>query len=180
MRLERHLVSILILPGTVLGLIPVAILNATRDLNPAWGLRSPLSELTSVLGALLILAGLALVVRTVTFFARDGQGTLAPWDPTRRLVVHGVYRHVRNPMISGVLCALLGEALLTGSWWLALWFTLFATLNALYIPFSEEPGLVKRFGDEYEEYRRNVPRWVPRRTPWTAPGPSHDPDQARA
>lgn len=100
-------------------------------------------------------------------FARVGQGTLAPWDPTQRLVAQGPYRYVRNPMISGVLCVLLGEAALFGSAPLLVWAAAFFALNAAYIPLIEEPGLEKRYGAAYEAYRRNVPRWLPRRTPWT-------------
>ena len=51
----------------------------------------------------------------VALFARVGEGTLAPWDPTRRLVVESPYRRVRNPMISAVLAVLTGEALVLGS-----------------------------------------------------------------
>ena len=98
-----------------------------------------------------------------------GEGTLAPWDETRRLVVRGVYRHVRNPMITGVLCLLLGEASLLGSLPLLGWFALFLLANALYIPLAEERGLERRFGEEYLLYKRNVPRWIPRVRPWNSP-----------
>ena len=70
-------------------------------------------------------------------------------------------------MISGVLFVLLGEALVLGSWAQLAWFAFFFAGNAVYIPLSEEPGLVHRFGDDYERYRTHVPRWIPRRTPWT-------------
>lgn len=95
-------------------------------------------------------------------------------DPTQRLVVQGVYRHVRNPMISGVMAILLGEVVLAASLPLACWFLVFVAGNALYIPLAEEPGLAKRFGDDYEAYRRNVPRWIPRLKPWATQTP--DPD----
>ena len=67
------------------------------------------------------MAGFALWVWTVRLFARIGRGTLAPWDPTERLVVEGPYAHVRNPMITGVLAVLLGEALIFGSTAIAIW-----------------------------------------------------------
>jgi len=69
-------------------------------------------------------------------------------------------------MISGVLTALLGESLLFHSTRLVLWFLLFFFINYVYFVFSEEPGLMKRFGREYLEYRENVPRWIPRLKPW--------------
>lgn len=122
----------------------------------------------SVVGVVLICLGLVLMVATIRLFATVGQGTLAPWNPTQRLVVQGVYRHVRNPMISGVMAILLGESVLAASLPIACWFLIFLFVNAVYIPLAEEPGLLKRFGDEYEEYRRNVPRWIPRLKAWTA------------
>jgi protein-S-isoprenylcysteine O-methyltransferase Ste14 len=95
-----------------------------------------------------------------------GKGTLAPWEPPQWLVVQGVYRHVRNSMISGVLFVLLGESVVTASLPLFQWFLIFAAINAVYIPLLEEPGLVNRFGDDYVTYKQNVPRWIPRLTPW--------------
>ena len=95
-----------------------------------------------------------------------GKGTLAPWDETRRLVVRGPYRYVRNPMLSGVFSILLGEALLLGSPPLLLWFVGVVVANTLYMPLVEEPGLRRRFGAEYDVYCANVPRWIPRLRPW--------------
>ena len=120
----------------------------------------------ATVGVVLIGIGLALVTWTVSLFARIGKGTLAPWDPTSRLVVVGPYRHVRNPMISGVLTVLLGEAALFGSLPLLVWFGAVFALNAIYFPLVEEPGLRERFGEDYDAYRANVPRWLPRLRPW--------------
>ena len=106
------------------------------------------------------------MVWTNRLFTTVGKGTLAPWNPPQKLVVRGVYRHVRNPMIAGVHLVLLGEAFLTASLPLFALFLVGGVINAVYIPLSEERGLVKRFGDEYLTYKRNVPRWVPRLTPW--------------
>ncbi|MBI4631802.1 MAG: hypothetical protein HY740_08850 [Chloroflexi bacterium] len=72
-------------------------------------------------------------------------------------------------MISGVLCVLLGEVRLFTSYPLLLWFLFFLLLNMIYIPFVEEAGLEKRFGDDYKLYKENVPRWIPRLTAWTPP-----------
>ena len=98
--------------------------------------------------------------------AAVAEATLAPWNPPQKLVVRGVYRHVRNPMITGALCILLGEAIFFGSWWLLGWFGFALVLNLFYIPLFEEPGLARRFGEDYLLYKRNVPRWIPRLTPW--------------
>jgi protein-S-isoprenylcysteine O-methyltransferase Ste14 len=157
--------AILILPGNVLVVVPALILWLS-----GW---SPAARQASlaIFGALalaVVLAGLGLtlMIRTVALFVRRGKGTPAPWDPPRKLVVEGVYRHVRNPMISGVICALLAEALAFWSWPLVVWAAVFVAVNMLYMPFSEEPGLERRFGEAYRVYKANVPRWIPRLKPW--------------
>ena len=152
MRVLRHLAAIVLLPGTVTVLVPVLLLSGA-DLAP-WPL--------AVLGAALIAAGLGLIAWTVGLFAGVGQGTLAPWDPTARLVVRGPYRHVRNPMISGVLAVLLGEAALLRSLALLAWWACVFVINAVYFVHVEEPGLRRRFGADYEAYAARVPRWLPR------------------
>jgi Phospholipid methyltransferase len=106
---------------------------------------------------------------------RDGRTWHAgPVEPDATARGPGVYRHVRNPMISGVLFVLLGEAAVAASSPLASWFLLFVIINAVYIPLSEEPGLAKRFGDDYLTYKQNVPRWVPRLRPWRSDPPCDD------
>lgn len=164
----RHLLSILILPGTVTLLVPFWILRR-RGIDPGWSLPAPLNLLPPLLGVALLGIGLTLMVKTISLFVTVGRGTLAPWDPPRRLVVRGIYRHVRNPMISGVLFVLAGEALLAGSTPLLGWFALFAAINMVYIPLIEEPQLANRFGADYALYTRHVPRWLPRRRAWEPP-----------
>jgi protein-S-isoprenylcysteine O-methyltransferase Ste14 len=157
--------AILILPGTALVVIPGSILWLTHGTAYGWALASPRG--LRFWGALaLAAAGLYLMARTIAMFARIGKGSLAPWDPTTRLVAAGVYRHVRNPMISGVCAVILGEALMSGSLMVLAWAAFFAVVNAIYMPLSEEPGLEKRFGDDYRRYKANVPRWIPRLRPW--------------
>ena len=158
----RHLVAILVLPVVMTVVVPSWLL-ARFDLDTRWVATSTLSVVMRVLGALLLLAGVVLFSWCVLLFARVGRGTLAPWDPTQRLVAVGPYRYVRNPMISGVAAVLAGEALLTGSWILSLWFLLFVAFNYAYFVFVEEPGLERRFGEPYREYKARVPRWIPRR-----------------
>jgi protein-S-isoprenylcysteine O-methyltransferase Ste14 len=114
----------------------------------------------------LLVVGISLMRATITRFDDEGDGTLAPWDPTKTLVVSGPYRYVRNPMISGVVSNLLGEALLFRSPALACWGAAFFLVNAIYFPLAEEPGLERRFGDDYRRYKAAVPRWIPRLRPW--------------
>jgi protein-S-isoprenylcysteine O-methyltransferase Ste14 len=107
-----------------------------------------------------------LFVTTVALFGKIGRGTLAPWNPPQHLVVVGPYRHVRNPMISGLLFVLLAEALLFGSLPLLGYFAAVFLLNSIYSPLVEGPGPEKRFGEEYLRYKQRVPRWIPRLTPY--------------
>jgi protein-S-isoprenylcysteine O-methyltransferase Ste14 len=155
---RRHVAAILLLPGTVALVVPALVVRAT-DAEAALDWRG-------VLGLLLIAVGALLVVDTVRLFVRLGRGTLAPWDPTRRLVVEGPYRRVRNPMISGVVIVLFGEALAFWSTALLLWALSVFVVNAVYLPLVEEPGLERRFGPDYDRYRAHVPRWLPRLRPW--------------
>lgn len=166
LKLLRHLLAIGLLPFVVAVVVPVFIAGRPGALNPGWGLPAPLSLLPTIVGCLLAGLGLLLVYRTVSLFATVGDGTLAPWDPPRRLVVRGVYRYVRNPMISGVLFVLLGEAIVAGSLSLFGWFVAFFAINSVTMPLIEEPALEDRFGNDYVAYKSNVPRWIPRLRPW--------------
>jgi protein-S-isoprenylcysteine O-methyltransferase Ste14 len=158
----RQLRAVLLLPAMVTVVVPALIL---------WlGSATDVDLLPVLLGAVVIAFGLALVVWTVKLFVTVGQGTLAPWDPTSKLVVRGPYSHVRNPMITGVACILAGEALLFWSWPLLVVLVLFTVANAIYMPLAEEPGLRRRFGEEYDAYSAQVPRWVPRLRSWNATG----------
>ncbi len=154
--------AIVQLPFMVTVVVPACILllgdGPADPWLPAW--------ISWLLGVPLLTAGLVLMVTTIRLFARVGRGTLAPWDPTRQLVVVGPYRHVRNPMITGVFAVLLGETLLFQSRGLLIWCGAFVVVNILYIRFWETPRLRRRFGAQYDAYAANVPAWIPRASPW--------------
>lgn len=162
----RQLAAVLILPVNVLIVIPGLLFLRCRQKRAGRLLPAAVTPLTKTLGGLLVLAGLPLLTWTIREFDRGGQGTLAPWDPPKRLVVYGPYRHVRNPMISAVMAILFGQALLLNNLCQLAWAVFFSLGNLLYIRRSEEPGLERRFGAAYRRYRRNVPRWLPRLRPW--------------
>jgi protein-S-isoprenylcysteine O-methyltransferase Ste14 len=162
--LIRHLLAIVVLPLTIAVIIP-ALLVRRYEIGPL--AVDGVGDLLSLgLGSLLLLVGAALFFSSLYQIVMRGEGTLAPWDPPRRLVVKGPYRHVRNPMISGVLFVLFGEAVLWQSLVLALYALLFLGINLLYIPLLEEPQIEARFGDEYRRYRRHVSRFLPRVRSW--------------
>jgi protein-S-isoprenylcysteine O-methyltransferase Ste14 len=163
----RHLMSVLLFPVTVTLVLPALILIPAGVRAPHPG-SAPTVGLIAV-GCLLIAGGLGMLIWTVLLFDRVGEGTLGlgnvMGEPVH-LVVRGPYRHVRNPMITGVLCILLGEAAVTASGSLLGWFAIFLAFQATAIRVWEEPHLAKRYGDEYVDYRRNVPRWIPRISAW--------------
>lgn len=160
----RHLVAIAGLPFTVAVLIPLWL--ARRNGTPLT-IGSSLAQVALQAGGLVLLSvGVLLFVSSLRRFVTEGRGTLAPWDPPRRLVIRGPYRYVRNPMISGVVLVLFGEALVLLSRPHLQWALIFLGINAVYIPLVEEPLLAQRFGDSYQHYRRHVPRLLPRWRPW--------------
>ena len=163
--LLRHLLSILILPVTAVIVIP-AWLAREYAVTPSWP-GDPSGRVALAVGLASGLTGLVLFAASLQQFFVDGRGTLAPWDPPRRLVVRGPYRYVRNPMISGIIFILCGVALCLRSRPHAAWAAVFIVANLVYIPLLEEPDLANRFGDAYRRYRAGVRRFVPRLRPWT-------------
>jgi len=158
-----HLKSILALPFMVLVIIPGILFYLTRTWN-----FNPIEKVPngSIIGVILVIIGLLLFAQSVILFVKVGKGTLAPWDPTKKLVVKSLYRYVRNPMILGVLIILLAESLLFSSTILLVWAMTFFLINHIYFVSKEEPDLIKRFGVEFTEYLQNVPRWLPRIKGW--------------
>ena len=156
------IVFLFVAPGVIAGLIPYWI--------SGWRVDPPLLGLEPLrwLGGLLLLLGAVLLLETFARFALEGLGTPAPIAPTRTLVVTGSYRFVRNPMYVAVVSLILGQGLLFGNgavlaWGAVVWLTVH-TFVLLY----EEPTLAASYGAQYDRYRANVRRWIPRLTPWHA------------
>lgn len=149
-------------PGVVAGLVPWWLTG--------WELRAPMPHWAPlrVAGAVLVAAGAAVLIHAFLRFVTEGAGTPAPIAPPEHLVVGGLYRHVRNPMYLAVLAAIVGQGLVLGQP------SLFAYAGAVgaafraFVRWYEEPALLRRFGTEYEAYRRAVRAWWPRRRPWDA------------
>ena len=117
-------------------------------------------------GGILMIVGTVGLLDSFRRFAVQGLGTPAPVFPTRHLVVSGLYRYVRNPMYVAVVCAIIGQALIFGNMRLVEYGGLVWLLFHLFVLVYEEPTLKASFGDEYEAFCANVPRWIPRFTPW--------------
>ncbi|HYC84942.1 MAG TPA: isoprenylcysteine carboxylmethyltransferase family protein [Chryseosolibacter sp.] len=153
--LLRNLFFIVLQPGVVTGLVPYLL---AKD---AWQGVSWTPVTLRIAGATaLFCSGLIILLTCVFKFAKEGKGTLSPLDPTRRLVVSGVYRLSRNPMYVGVMFMLLAEAWLTGSTTLWIYASVIFTCFHLFILLHEEPRLKNDFPDEYPEYFRKVRRWI--------------------
>jgi protein-S-isoprenylcysteine O-methyltransferase Ste14 len=133
-----------------------------------WEFHRPWPWPAQIAGVLLIGAGAVPVVGAFVQFARAG-GTPLPLAPTQRLVVSGFHRYVRNPIYVGSLLIFAGEALLFGSLRLLVYAAAGWVGAAAFVRWYEEPALARRFGAEYEAYRRAVPAWRPRLHPWVPP-----------
>jgi protein-S-isoprenylcysteine O-methyltransferase Ste14 len=144
-------------PGIVAGLVPWWLTG--WEAGTTW---APLQAL----GLLLVVAGAIVLVDAFVRFVVEGIGTPAPVAPTQRLVVGGLYRHLRNPMYVAVGATIVGQALLLGRPILLLYAAVFAVVVFAFVRGYEEPTLARQFGAEYEDYRRAVPGWWPRLRPW--------------
>ncbi len=147
----RALAALFVLPGTFAGIIPALVVSADR-----WRGDGHVAGMAPLVGGVIIL------LWCVRDFYVGGKGTLAPWDPPRRLVVIGLYRFVRNPMYVGLLLLLSGWALLAGSPLLASYTIFFAIAFHLRVVLYEEPRLKRQFTQDWLAYRAAVPRWLPR------------------
>lgn len=150
---------LVVAPGVVAGLVPWLLTD---------GYHTPLSVVPGSVtaGSILVVVATAILLHAFARFALEGLGTPAPVAPTEKLVVGGIYRHVRNPMYVAVLSIILGQALLFSSWTLVAYAVIGAVVMGSFVKFYEEPTLARRYGADYETYRRNVPGWLPRLTPW--------------
>lgn len=153
--LLRNLLFTILQPGLVAGLVPYLILR--------WQGRSLVPEKMGVLEAAALVTGAVgsmIMIACILRFAYEGKGTLSPLDPTKRLVVRGLYRYSRNPMYVGLMMILISEAVFWRSLSLAVYAgVVFIGLN-LFITIHEEPRLHREFGKEFTDYRSSVRRWL--------------------
>jgi protein-S-isoprenylcysteine O-methyltransferase Ste14 len=149
-------IFLVVAPGTLAIYLPWTVCH--------WRFAPPLLDVFPfrIIGALMIAPGLPVLLDSFARFAFRGLGTPAPIAPPQRLVVTGLYRHVRNPMYVAVSLLIFGQGLLFGSvrllqYGLVVWLGFFA-----FVVLYEEPALSRKFGKEYEAFCIQVPRWIPR------------------
>ena len=149
----KTLLFTIVVPGTVGGYVPYLLLGPRAH-----------AELggVGVLGALAIAIGTAGYLSCAWNFAYRGLGTPAPLDPPKTLIVQGLNRYIRNPMYVSVLLVILGQAALFRAPLLVLYGAFMWTCAHLFVVFYEEATLRKTFGPQYDEYRKRVPRWMPK------------------
>jgi protein-S-isoprenylcysteine O-methyltransferase Ste14 len=150
-------VFLLLAPGIVAGAIPWWLTgwHFNRYSVPA-----------QVAGVVIVVVGVAVLLASFARFVFEGLGTPAPVAPTQQLVVGGFYRYVRNPMYLAVGASIAGQAIALGQPVLFVYLSMFAIAVVAFVSGYEEPTLQNRYGAQYEEYRRAVPGWLPRLTPW--------------
>ncbi len=145
-------------PGTVAGLMPYWLSDGWHSRAALWFLRVP--------AVVMIAAGLVVIVNAFVRFAAEGLGTPAPVAPPQHLVVGGFYRYVRNPMYVALFLLIIGQGLWFAQPSILVYGVSVWVITALFVKVYEEPTLAGKFGSEYDEYRRHVHAWIPRRSPW--------------
>lgn len=151
----RNLIFTMLQPGLVAGLIPLWItgFSINNIFDQVW-------QLHHYTGAIVFFIGFVIMLLCIIRFAVKGRGTLSPVDPTKKLVLSGLYHFSRNPMYVGVVLILIGEAIFFQS--VALWmYSLFVFITFhMFIILVEEPRLRKDFGEDYKKYCKKVRRWI--------------------
>lgn len=153
--LRSAIAAFLTLPAIVAYALPLGI-----------GALDPWARGWSPWGLSLTAVGTAVLASTVRAFFTQGRGTLAPWNPPRRLVTAGLFARCRNPMYVGVLLTIAGHAWTLGSALVAGYAALFAAVFHVRVVTFEERWAERTFPEDWPAYRANVPRWLPRLRPW--------------
>src|SRR4030042_2277293 len=137
-------------------ILPYILINLNDYLNLPY-IRS---ILFGVVGMLLIFAGGFVALYCFGLFVKLGEGTPVPVDPPKKLVARGLYKYTRNPMYLAYMMIIFGEFLIFGHIMLLIYFLLAGVCLQILVVFWEEPKLVKRFGKDYLDYKKEVPRWL--------------------
>ena len=146
----------MLVPAMVIAVVPSFIIGIGRLVPPV-----PLTGL-QYLGGGMFVVGVGVYLHCATEFLLAGRGTPAPYAPPRELVIHGLYRYVRNPMYVGGLTALAGEALVYQAVRIVAYELVVFGMWHWFVVTHEEPALRRLFGEAYVRYCATVPRWVPR------------------
>jgi protein-S-isoprenylcysteine O-methyltransferase Ste14 len=152
----KNLLFTLLVPGFVAGWVPLKWFERRAQWPESWTWHHGA-------GGGLIALGVVTYIHCVWLFATRGHGTPAPFDPPRRLIWRGLYKWVRNPLYLGLLALVAGEALFLHSRHILVYLICLACVVHLVVLGYEEGALRMKFGAMYEDYKRAVPRWLPRK-----------------
>ncbi len=151
----RNLIFTILQPGIVCGLIPWLLVREELKTLPSFPF-----PFYQWIGLLMVAIGLFIVLYCVNSFAKEGRGTLSPADPTKKLVVKGLYHYSRNPMYIGVLFILAGETIFLRSFQLGIYMFVVFVGFFIFVVVFEEPRLTRDFGIDYVDYKKRVRRWI--------------------
>lgn len=154
--LFKNLLFTLLVPGLVVGWMPLRWFERRAEWPAEWSWHH-------FAGAALFAVGAAGYLHSTWLFATRGQGTPAPFDPPRKLVWRGLYKWVRNPMYLGLFALVAGEMVFFRSKHILVYFICMVCAVQLFVLGYEERALRHQFGAIYEDYKRAVPRWFPRK-----------------
>lgn len=146
----RNLIFTVLQPGIVAGYVPYLILKSDYTEGGVF---------LKLTGGLIGLCGLIIMLMCINRFTLEGEGTLSPADPTKQLVINGLYQYSRNPMYVGVMGILIGETIFFKNYTLLLYAVCIFIAFNLFIILREEPRLKRDFGDAYLAYCKRVRRW---------------------
>jgi protein-S-isoprenylcysteine O-methyltransferase Ste14 len=117
------------------------------------------SRMTAVIGILFLLLAVYFGTRSMNQFIQT-KNTIIPNKPAASLQTTGVYHSTRNPMYLALMMLYLGLSCLIGNWWNIILLPLLLLIIQEYIIKKEEKYLVRKFGQEYTDYRHRVRRWL--------------------
>lgn len=154
--LLKNLVFLAVVPGLVVWWVPLHWFERRAHWPETWGWQQ-------LVGAGLFALGAIAFLHCQWLFAVRGQGTPIALDPPKKFIRRGLYKWVRNPLYLAVFALVGGEALFLPSWHIGVYFVLLVCMVHVWVLLLEEEALRRRFGAMYEDYRREVPRWLPRK-----------------
>lgn len=154
--LLKNILYVLIVPGVIAGWLPLRVFERRAQWPADWGWLQGTGAALALLGAMVFL-------HSVWVFAVRGQGTPSHFDPPKKLTKRGPYKWVRNPMYLAFAALVAGEVLFFRSWHIGVYFVCLVCVLHLVVVLHEERELRFRLGAVYEDYKREVPRWLPRK-----------------
>lgn len=159
----KRLSALLIEGVFFLGILPVALVYLSSLLDFRFDLpRFDYGAFNMVTGWVFIISGFLYACWAIYVQFTLGRGTPAPVMDTQELIIQKPYNYCRNPMALGTIVLYLGVAILLSSISAVTLVLGGAIFLLVYIKFLEEREMEIRFGEAYQEYRKQTPFIIPR------------------